>query len=448
MQLSATSPKLVVTSANTFWKASEAVESGAALGEFGQLKAEFGDRVEVGATTFSETTGQKIRRTTSGWVKKLPYILLGAGALGVSVASAGLLTPLAAAGVAGATAGGLSVAWLGGGLNDAIKNTKNAQGLAAHHTGFDTLNFENLPEESGPEAGLREMTIKNMSLYPEARHVLHLNGHGHGAKSFAGLSGKEAQRSLVEAVQKSGQKYDVVFYESCYGANWENLHQQAEVANYAVAFEDAIPKSNTSIGRLDLSDILQAGIGEKSDREVAVEMARTAGHHFDGKEAPIAETPFPKRLSPINKKAISANTDSTAVAVDLTSLRQDLSPSLDRLGTMLTKELKENDELKEAARDAQQRNLLESSGDLVDMGGFLRDLREAVPGAEKQEAFDQALRAMDLTLLHKRTGEKMPLSGLSFHSKPDKMNFSNPASPAHQDPTLPKAWLRFIDQAL
>ena len=447
MQISATSPKLVVTSANTFWKSSEAVESGAALDEFGQLKAEFGDKIEVGATTFSETTGQKIRRTTSGWVKKLPYILLGAGALGVSVASAGLLAPLAAAGVAGAAAGGLSVAWLGGGLSDAVKSTKNAQGLAAHHTGFETLNFENLPQESGPEAGLREMTIKNMEIYPQARHVVHLNGHGHGAKSFAGLPAREAHQSMVEAVQKTGRKYDVVFYETCYGANWENLHQQAEVADYAVAFEDAIPKSNTRIGRLDLSDILQAGVENKSDREVAVEMARTAGRHFDGKEAPIAAIPFPKRLAPVNKKTMSTNTDSTAVSVDLTSLRQDLSPSLDRLGVILTKELKENAQVKEAARNAQQRNLLESSGDLVDLGGFLRDLREAVQGAEKQEAFDQALRAMDSALLHKRTGEKLPLSGLSFHSKPDKMNFSNPASPAHQDPTLPKGWLSFIDRA-
>jgi hypothetical protein len=397
--------------------------------------------------TFSETTVQKIKRTTSGWIKKLPYILLGAGALGVSVASAGVLTPLAAAGVAGAAAGGLSVAWLGGGLSDAVKNTRNAQGLAAHHTGFETLNFDSLPEESGPEAGLRELTIKNMELYPEARHVMHLNGHGHGAKSFAGLPAREAHQSMMQAVRKTGQKYDVVFYETCYGANWENLHQQAEVAGYAVAFEDAIPKSNSKIGRLDLSDILQLGIENKSDREVAVEMARTAGRHFDGKEAPIAAIPFPERLSPINKKSMSTNTDSTAVAVDLRSLRSELSPSLDRLGTLLTKELKENELLEEAVKQARERNLLESSGDLVDMGGFLGDVREAVAGADKQEAFDQVLQAMDSAIIHKRTGEKIPLSGLSFHSKPDKINFSNPASSAHQDPTLPQGWLRFINRA-
>ena len=446
MQISANNPRLVVTSASSFWKSSEAVESSVALSEFGQLKADFGDQVEVGATTFSETTDQKVKRTASGWLKKLPYILLGAGAVGVSIASAGLLTPLAAAGVAGAAAGGLSIAWLGTGMNQAVEHSRRGQGLALFHSGFDKLDFKNLPEDSAPEAGLREMTIKNMSLYPQARHVLHLNGHGHGAKSFAGLPAKQAHRSMVEAVQKTGKKYDVVFYETCHGANWENLHQQAEVADYAVAFEDAIPKSNTKIGRLDLSDILQAGISDKSDREVAIQMAETAGRHFDGKAAPIATTPFAERLSGQNKSTMSANTDSTTVAVDLAEIRNGLSPALERLGALLQNELKGDSSLRDATKAAREKNLLETSGDLVDMGGFLRDLRESLPGEERQKAFDETLHALDKALLFKRTGKSLPLSGLSFHSKPDKTNFSNPVSPGHADPTLPQSWTRFVEQ--
>lgn len=436
-------PKLVVTSASTFWRPEEAVESEVALAEFAELKERLGDRVEIGATTFSETAGQKLQRKARGWLKKLPYLALGAGSLGLAVASAGLLTPLAALGVAGAAAGGISATWLGAGLKEALSG--GGQGLAAFHTGFEQLEFENLPTKAASQDGLREMSIKNMQLYPGATHLVHLNGHGHGAKSFAGLPAKQAHQEMAKAVESTGQKYDVVFYETCYGANWENLNRQAQVADYAVAFEDAIPRSNTSLGRIDLSDVLTPAADAPTPRETAVRLAREAGKHFD-KAAPIAAVPFPERLSKQHRAAVVQNTDSTAVAVDLEQVQSKLSPALDRLGALFFDSLQDS-EFRRGVELSRKQNLLEQGQDLVDMGGFLNGLRGYLSEPESLKALETTLEALDSAVLYRRTGEKLPLSGLSFHSRPDRTRFSSPATPAHDDPTLPQGWVKFIRAA-
>ena len=449
MQVSASSPKLVVTSASTFWKPKEAVESQMALAEFGELKYEQGDQVEVGSTTYQETTRQKLSRTGRKILKKLPYILLGAGALGITVASAGLLSPLGAAGLALGASGALSTVGLSPALKEAVtpKTTELPEGLAAQHTGFENLKFERLEETSGPGDGLREMTIANMKRFPNALHVVHLNGHGHGAKAVAGLTGNQAQDSLKEAVGATGKKFDVAFYETCYGANWENLHRQAEVANYAVAFEDMIPKSNSKVGRLNLSEVLGPAVGSENSREAALSMARTAGHHFDGSPAPISDVPFIHRNSKKYRTETWTNTDSTAVAVDLVALREKLSPSLDQLGQDLSTALKADSSLAGVVREAREANRLEESGDLVDLGGFLKTLKGSLTDSSAKKSLDKTLQSLESILLHKRTGEDIPLSGLSFHTKPKTLNFANPSTPAHDDPSLPQGWLNFVDQA-
>jgi hypothetical protein len=451
MQVSPNNPKLVVTSASTFWKAKEAVESEVALGEFAELKHDLGDKVEIGSTTYREATGQKLKRKAWGVVKKLPYILLGAGALGITAASAGLLTPLAAVGMAAAASGGLALASVSPALKDAVSQSKIdvelPPGLAAQHTGSEPLEFENLQDTSGPGDGLREMTIANMKQFPSAMHVVHLNGHGHGAKAVAGLTGRDAQESMKEAVGQTGQKYGVAFYETCFGANWENLHNQAEVAEYAVAFEDMIPKSNSKVGRLNLNEVLSTAVDAENPRRAAQQMAQAAGAHFDSRPAPISNVPFTQRETAEYRTETWTNTDSTAVAVDLKTLREKLSPSLDELGKNLTNALKADKTLARAAREARKENLIERGGDLVDMGGFLTSLRENLTDTSSKKSLDNTLKTLDSVLLHKRTGKDLPLSGLSFHSKPDTMNFSNPASPAHESKSLPQGWIEFVDQA-
>lgn len=451
MQLTASKPKVVVTSASTFWQPKEAVESEMALAEFAELKHELGDKVEIGSTTYRETVGQKLKRTAMGFLKKLPYLALGAGALGVGLASAGALSPLAAAGLAVAATGGVTLAAASPVLKGALKQRNVSSilpaGLAAQHSGFEKLSFDKLKVTSGPGDGLREMTLTNMKNYPSAMHVVHLNGHGFGAKAVAGLTGKDARESMKEAVQRSGQKYDVAFIETCYGSNFESLHSQAEVADYAVAFEDAIPKSTARLGRLNLSHVLGQAVDAEDARQAAIRMAEFSGAHFDQAPSPISSVPFPRRQDKEFLRDVSANPDSTTVAVDLRGLRSKLSPALDQVGRDLLSALESDKTFSSKVQEARKENMLERTGDLVDLGGFLSSVRNGLPDGALKANLDKSLDTLDSVLLHKRTGRELPLSGISFHARPQSTDFFNPTTPAHQDVTLPRGWTAFVDRA-
>lgn len=416
-----------------------------ALAEFAQLKADLGDKIEVGSVTYNETMGQKVKRRASGWFKKLPLIALGAGSLGLAVASAGLLSPLAAVGLAGLAAGGASFTLLGSDLSGLIES-RDSQGLAVQHTTHTGIELPQLTGDSSPEVGLRAMSVANMERYPGSLHVLHVNGHGHGANVVAGMDGTTARTALSEAVERSGRKFDVGFYETCYGANWEMLHGQASVADYAVAFEDMIPMSNAGGGRLDLSEILSEAVSETDGRAIALKIAGVSAKHFDG-PSPVAEVPFPQRLDRNYLRAMWTNTDSTTVVADLQAIRGELSPALNEVGRHLMRALESGELTEVQVREAHEENRLEKHGDLVDLGGFLHSLKARPLLSDTDESLAKALQAIDDSLLFKRTGEKLPLSGLSFHVKPSRATADN-ASSADADSSLPENWLRFVKSAL
>lgn len=440
------SPRLVVTSANTFWKPKEAKESLGAGNEFLELKEQHGDDIEIGSVTFSEGIGAKFKRRAGGLMKVMPKVLLGAGLVGA--ASLAALTLPSALLLAGGLTAGLSATWLTAGLQESLRPSPVPKGISAYHTRTEPLQIENLEPTSAPGDGLRELGQAHMKLYPNSLQVVHLNGHGHGAKAVAGLPGEQAQKAMDEIVAESQKKFDVAFYETCYGSNFEFLHGQANTTDYAVAFEDPIPKSNAKTGRLPIDEILTEALEAEDGAQAAKAMAQRAGEHFDG-EAPISSVPLAQRAKKEHVTALWTNTDSTAVAVDLQSLKKNLGSKLDGLGDKLTKEL-ERPGFHETVKAARQENLLEKSGDLVDLGGFLKTLKEGAAGSEELEAaLGESLQALDESLLTKRTGKDHPLSGISFHSKPNKMPFmmGNPQSPAHADPELPQGWVKFIEEA-
>ena len=451
MKLSVPQAKMVVTSASTFWNAKDAVENQVALSEFGQLKAQQGDKVEVGAVTYNENFGAKLKRGAAGLMKVLPTVALGTGAVTATVASAGLLTLPAALGLAGAVGAvtaGLSLSWLSLQLRDMLQKSDAPTGLGLQHSGFERLDFPRLTKSSSPSEALQEMVLANMRHYPSSLQVLHLNGHGHGDKAVAGLPVKEQKQALHQATLESQRKFDVAFYETCYGANFEFLHGQHDSVNYAVAFQDTIPKSNSQLGRLPISEVLSQAVDAENGREAAVRMAQVSGRHFDsGETVPISSVPFAERPSQANRRELWINTDSTAVAVDVAVLRQELSPALDRLGPKLSTFLQEPGAPK-LLEKARQKNLLEPTGDLVDLGGFLQTVAEGLaPDAPARVLIEDAQKALSKSILHKRTGQDIPLSGLSFHSRPQEVRFSGPASSAHGDSSLPKGWIDFVADA-
>jgi hypothetical protein len=451
MHVSAHRPSLVVTSSNTFWKSKEAVESNQALGEFFDLHQQYGNKVEVGAALFQEGFASKLKRRGKSLLKPLAAVAAGAGLLAAAAVTGGLVTIPVALALVGGTSGAVSAAWMGADLSEVFNKTETGlpQGLSVQHSG-SKIDFSQLQDDSKPSDGLRELTIANMKRYPSSLHVVHMNGHGQGAKAVAGIAGDEAKKALDGAVKATQKKIDVAFYETCLGANFEFLHGQADVAEYAVAFEDLIPKSNTVVGRLPLKEILSQAIDAPDAKTAAVKMAERAGAHFEqDKPAEISGVPLADRYKPAHRAAMWRNTDSTAVAVDLGLLRHELSPSLDVVGRELSQQLKTDKPFQGIVDQARQDNALEGTRDLIDLGGFLSEVKQGTPESNKalHEAVDKSLEALNHSLLHKRTGDNIPLSGLSFHSKPNTIQFSNPGSKAHADPTLPQGWVEFVDRA-
>ena len=450
--MSAHRPNLVVTSSNTFWNSKEAVECNVALGEFFDLHETYGEKVEIGAALYNEPFTDKLARSAKNMVKPVAAVTAGVGLLAAAAVAGGLLAVPVAVGALGAVTGGFSLSWLASGVSKAFAKNETGlpTGLSIQHTSSEGLQFSNLQDSSTPAEGLREMTMANMKRYPSALHVVHLNGHGHGAKAVAGLPGKQEKEALMSAVGQAQRKIDVAFYETCLGANFEFLHGQAEVADYAVAFEDLIPKSNTKSGRLPLKEILAKAVEASDSKTAALEMAKRAGQHFDrDKEPSISRIPLAERNDPANRDAIWRNSDSTAVAVDLGTLRSQLSPSLDVAGRALSRELQQDKDFGEVVRQARENNSVEGSHDLVDLGGFLREVQKGAGESNTtlQRAIDEGLESLDASLLHKRTGKHIPLSGLSFHANPNRVSFSNPVSKAHADSSLPRGWVEFVDAA-
>ena len=446
MSIASKNPRLAITSASTYWHRSEIGETDTTLWELGSLKEAAGDQVEIGAPLYSEPIGAKVGRL---FKQSLPLNLggvLATGAVGAGLVAAGALAlPVAAAMAVGLPLGITAAAITGKVREDLSRKSEQPTGLTVQTTGPEHK-FENLDDSAEPSDALRETLMLNMKRYPAARQVVHLNGHGQGNKAIAGLEAEKANAALQEAVRKSGRPINVVFNEACFNANFEALHGQADSADFAVAVEDQAPKSNAIGGRIPLEQVFSQALEASDDRQAAIQMARAAGAHFDRDEpAPIAGVPWNQRHLSQHKRARWTNIDSTVSAFDLKALKQKLSPALDKVGKAFTRALKSDYSMKEIFDSARRDNAIDGQIDLVDMGGFLEQVMRRAP--EHAPDIDQALKAMDDSILYTRTGAERPMSGLSFHSRPGKLLGSNPASKAFADSGLPEGWTDFVERA-
>ena len=242
----------------------------------------------------------------------------------------------------------------------------------------------------------------------------------------------------------------MAFYETCYGSNFEFLYGQAGAADFAVAFEDQAPKSNSYTKRVPVDEILAVPLELMSPREAAQGMAARAGEHFEREEPPaISKVPLADRLMPEHRDKFFLNTDSTVVAVDLQELQADLAPQLDKVGRLLVSAYRESPEVKNLVHQARRKNKVDEVGDLVDMGGFLTDIRKGLGEREPElaAAIGSAERELGETIIGKRTGKDFPLSGLTFHTRPNAITFRRPASSAYENEGLPKNWVGFVEEA-
>ena len=444
MQVRSGQPKLVVTSSNTFWDSKEAVEGQLVQDSFLALKNSGAEQVEIGAAIYNEPVGAKLLR-------KAP------GALGVGLAAgvaAGAVAVAAGMGFRGALAIGGALAatpMVGMGLSALTSRWEAREvpdGLALPHTSQQEFSLET--DGGSPSEALQALGAHHLKEYPSSFQVLHMNGHGHGAKAVAGLSGGEARSASSEAVAAGGRKFDVAFYETCYGSNFEFLYGQADAADFAVAFEDQAPKSNSYTKRVPIDKILAVPLESMAPREAAMSMAAVAGQHFNREETPgISKVPLADRLKPEHRDEFFLNTDSTVVAVDLQELKTDLAPRLDKVGSLLSSAYKESQAVRSLVHQAREENRVDEVGDLIDMGGFLSQVRTGL-GEQNSgliAAIGSAEEKLGEAVIEKRTGKDLPLSGLTFHTRPNAITFDRPVTKAFANKDLPHNWVGFVEQA-
>ncbi len=456
-----TPPKTVVTSASSFWKSNEVYELTLSHKELKTARettaADPQDRLEIGGILYQEPASRKISRTLKrGGLAALPAL----GALGL--AAAGALTGLPgvlAFGVLALTslANGATLAsdWKAAASDIVQAKEQEKEGLTGLQAWHSELKVD-LPvtAESPPEEGLKAMLTANMQHYPTSFHLVHLNGHGYGARQSAGLSGSTLAESLEQASLQGQRPTDVLVLETCYGANFEQLLRFGPTVKYVVAFEDQIPNGNSQAGRIPLANMLTSALEEETPATMAREIARVAGAHFDQKEHQgIAKVPHPQRTVKAHRDQLRQGTDSTAVAIDLEALENRLAPALDTLGQGLLSRWKSDREFRALVRESKDQNYLDKRQDLLDLGGLLAGISQRLPTEDPlQENLEIAQRALESAILEKRTGSHYPLSGLSIHSRPNKAPLmlgdfhGGPSShPTSQNERLPANWMAFVE---
>jgi hypothetical protein len=445
----------VVTSSAAFWRTNELGESAQVAEHLTGVWKDNPDQIVVSGSFFQETTKAK----RFGLLRKAAQIAVPAlAATGLLVAGAAAW-PLAALGGIAALVTGIVATAEGPALKASLEDYR----LSQEYQEFEGLNVwregpsgqVDVERTSSPEAGLREMLVSNMRDYPGSLHVVHANGHGMGSRYSAGLPTRALAGALNQATEKAGNEVDVAILDTCFGSNFESLallaHTSYPGVNFVVAFEDAIPNGNSDGGRLPLQEMLQQAVKESSGREMALAMAQTAGEFFDRpNNHEIAEIPLPERLSretlPLRRKGL----DSTVAAVDMQALKTRLHPALDEVGALLQRAL-DDPSVADVISEAKKASEIESSRDLIDLGGFLGRITENTPeGSPLYQGLKSALSALDATLLFKRTGEKFPLSGLSVHTR-EGARRSSEISPRSTNPLegdhLPQGWADFIKAA-
>ena len=208
-----------------------------------------------------------------------------------------------------------------------------------------------------------------------------------------------------------------------------------------VAFEDLAPSLFAEQGRVPLEEVLEQGMRDGDSRKVAVEMAKVAGQYFEMSPKAISEVPHAERQKRVHLKALSVNHDSTVSAFDLKALQGSLSEEMGALGDALRREIKVDGSFRKNLAAAKKANEIERTGDLVDLGGFLRDLQPSISKKSigLHKALTSTLRSLDQTILHKRTSAGSPLSGLSVHIKL--------GTAKNLKSKVPSAWQDFVKEA-
>ena len=446
---------MVVTSGLTFWRTSELNEAVYVSRQLTEARQKVGDDLVVSGSFFQETKSSKL----------MDIIKRAATVAAPALAATGLLVAGVTAGPALLLAGGLAVV-------TALMATSQAPRLRSELADYNLARKEQHVEgldiwrdgapatevaaetDSKAQVGLRELLVCNMREFPGSFQIVHANGHGMGGKYLAGMPTEQLAQALDTACERTANSVDVAVLDTCFGASFEALSRLARKpgnVKYVVGFEDAVPNGNSRGGRVPLDKMLASSVHKESARDVALAMAGTAAQHFETKNnQSISQVPLPDRLSPSTLAQRTQGMDSTVVAVDMGALRGKLAPALDAAGAKL-KEALADPTIAAAVAQAKKSSEIEFSHDLVDLGGFLtRVLEKAPEGSELQGALKAALASLEETLMAKRTGQKFPLSGLSFHTQ-ENPRHSREMSPAPSRPLdgdhLPKQWANFVKAA-
>lgn len=244
-------------------------------------------------------------------------------------------------------------------------------------------------------------TVKKHSRkYPNAFHVVHTFGHGHGHLSVAGGKGEEIFSGLEENRKENGPVGAVVM-NGCLNGSLETVAALGNVSKIAV-FSQTKTFFNGNL----------AGLA-----------ARTA-----------AENPGefgPKLLEGAREDPRLASLS----AVDLEKAPEMLE-SLDRLGTRLTKELSTDRDLVLGAALGSPK-VCEKNLSKRDLGGFLRNLQGPEFSGEVRSAAGKAEAALKAAMLGHFSRADEEHQGLSFELAADRFVLGDLQR-------MPAGWLGFI----
>ena len=449
------SPKMVVTTASTWSRAAEAHIPHGQQAQLNGVKDQLGDQVVVGGSAFQETSKSRLMSFLGKVGKAAAPALVGAG-LAVATAGAGAIIAIPGLAIAAgaATIGGMSVFEQAKFIKTEWNDYKASRELNEAHQGLTVWSSDldgNIPVEKNSSSadGLREMLIANMKAYPTSTHVVHLSGHGRGALYSAGMPGEDLAEAFVSATEQTGRKVDVAVLDSCYGANFEQLHRYGDSVGYILATEDPSPGPDNIGGGLPLSEMLLQASASVDAREAALSMSKVRNAHLDqANPGVVSHIPQRERLKGMNKYLLGLGTDATAVAIDTSALRKGLHPALDSLGAVLLEGLKANPELKAHLQACRENSVLDDINDQMDLGNFLELAKKGInEDSPAHRALVGAQEQLELTVFGKRTSAGQPLGGLSVHTRDkmlDSLETGGGVSRPLADSALPQNWVKFV----
>lgn len=249
---------------------------------------------------------------------------------------------------------------------------------------------------------VKEGLLKNFRAWPGAKHVVVFSGHG-WTNAWSSVSHASLGRAFHEATRETGERPEVVLFDSCLQGTLTAMTALSGAADMAVASEDVVV-----VGRLPLAQTLDLAMrGDVSPAQTAARMV-----------------------------SVMARTGAaTAVAVDLSKMPAVVS-ALDEVGRAMQKDIADGrgGAIREALHGAgampyePQARGLRGSLATRDLKQFLDGLQAVSP--DTQRAASAASCALESALV-KRDGWGVALGnlgGLSFDAKPLE---TQPGQPLH-----------------